>query len=233
MTTLKDTAPATSLTEVAPLAVKVATTHRLVVNHDPAGATAESIRAMRTHLLAQHVRDGRRSIAICAASRGVGCSFLAANLAAAIAQSGLKVLLIDANLRDPGLADYFRPEKPVVGLYQALVDPALAVGATVQEDVLPNLSLMFAGSSEPGAHEQLGNAAFKLLMEQCMRDYDLTIVDTPAANLFADARRIASVMRYAMVVVRRDQSFLRDVRTLIGDLRADRAHVIGTYLNDY
>ncbi len=75
----------------------------LVVNSAPSGGSAEAIRALRTHLMAQHLQEGRRALAVCAASRGVGCSFVAANLALALSQIGVKTLLVDADLRAPKL----------------------------------------------------------------------------------------------------------------------------------
>ncbi len=208
-------------------------TGNLAIALSPDGVAAESIRSVRAHLIAQHLRDGRRSLAVCAPAQGAGCSFVAANLAAAIAQTGMKVLLIDANFRDPSVGSYFRTERPSAGLYECLADPSLPIGSVVNEDPIPNLSVIFAGQPGPEPQEMLGGGVFKLFMEQCMRDYDLTIADTPPGNRFADARRVASVMRYAMIVTRRNHTYLRDVKTMVAELTADRARVIGTYLNDY
>src|SRR5277367_4587965 len=79
----------------------------LVVVENPSDGPAEAIRALRTHLMAQHFQEGRRALAVCAASRGVGCSFIAANLALALSQIGVKSLLIDADLRAPSLDGLF------------------------------------------------------------------------------------------------------------------------------
>ena len=199
---------------------------------EPAGVRAESIRVLRTHLIAQHLRDGRRSLAVCAPEDGTGCSYVAANLAVGLAQTGVKTLLIDGNMRAPGLEGFFQPTKAGPGLYDCLSRDDLAVRSAIHEDVIPGLSLLFAGQAAPEAQELLGGAGFKALVDACVRDYDLTIIDTPPANTFADARRIASVMRYAMVVAQRNKSYVRDMRTLIDELTADRVRVVGTYLND-
>lgn len=206
---------------------------QLSILADPAGPQAESIRVLRTHLTAQHLRDGRRSLAICAPSEGAGCSYLASNLAVALAQTGIKTLLIDANLRQPGIDQYFAPTQPMRGLYHFLADTTLNAGDVIEDEVQPNLSLMLAGGATPNAQELLGGAAFKGLIDTCVRDFDLTIVDTPPANSSADARRIASVLRYALVVARRGKSYVKDLRTLMDELNGDRVRVIGSYLNDY
>lgn len=199
---------------------------------DQTSAVAESVRALRTNLIAKHLQDGRRALAICSPTVGSGCSFLAANLAAAMAQAGVNTLLIDGNLRAPAVADYVVPSIAVPGLAELLADPGLALGKVVQY-VQPSLSVLYAGDATGAAVGLLGGSRFKDLIGLCLRDYDLTIVDTPPSSEFADARRIASVVRYAIVVACRGRTYLRDLRTLVGELEADQAQPIGTYLNDY
>src|ERR1700679_4371963 len=97
--------------------------HRdIVMNSEPFGVRAEAIRALRTHLLAQHLAGGRRALAVCGPTAGVGVSFVAANLAVALSQVGVNTLLVDANLREPGLERLIRPPGPPVGLAQKLAD---------------------------------------------------------------------------------------------------------------
>src|SRR5260221_7357106 len=81
----------------------------LVTLSDARPAEAEAIRTMRTHIMARHLEDGRRGLTMCSATKGVGCTFMAANLAVALAQIGIKTLLIDADLRDPGVQAFFHP----------------------------------------------------------------------------------------------------------------------------
>lgn len=199
---------------------------------EPTGIRAESIRVLRTHLSAQHLRDGRRSLAICGPAVGAGCSYVAANLAVALAQTGVKTLLIDANLRQPGLDHFFVPRRALPGLLQCLSDPNVGLRDAILEDVQPDLSLLFAGGESPNAQELVSGVGFKALIDSCVRDYDITIVDSPAANTSADARRIAAVLRYALVVAYRNHSYVKDIRTLVGELTNDRVRVVGTYLND-
>lgn len=202
----------------------------IVVDSD--GVTAEAIRALRSTLLAQHVHKGRRSLAICAPSAGAGCSFLAANLAVSMAQLRIETLLVDANLRDPALDQFITPALAVAGLAECLADPALPLAGKIQR-VQGSLSVLYAGGVDPGAPDMLASHVFRSFVGTCLRDYELTIFDTPAANHFADVQRIASAARYALVVTCRQRTYLSDVRTLIADLENNGTAVVGTYLNDY
>ena len=206
----------------------------IVMLSEPYGVRAEAIRALRTHIIAQHLGERRRALAVCAASAGVGCTFVAANLAVSLSQVGVSTLLIDANLRQPSVQRLFSGPMPLAGgLGQCLADEAPRFGRFIAAGLLDNLSVMFAGAPVPNPQELLGGAAFQVLMQSCMREFDITIVDTPPANMYADARRIASVVGYSLVVARRNVSLVADIKTLLGELTIDHAHVVGTVLNEY
>jgi protein-tyrosine kinase len=204
----------------------------LVMVSSPGDAAAEAIRAMRTHIMAQHINEGRRALAVCAASAGVGCTFIAANLAVALSQIGVKTLLIEGDLRRPGLGSYIGSPRRGDGLAQFLASDEIGFGDVIEADVLPNLSLIYSGGPAMAPQELLAGRRFKTLMEYCLRDFDATIVDTPPANACADARRISTVVGYSLIVTRRNKTFVDDIKTLAAQLHSDHAKVIGTVLNE-
>jgi len=205
----------------------------IIVMTDPGSVQAESISGLRTHLLAQHIRDGRRSLAVCAPSENSGASYISANLAVALAMAGVDTLLIDADMRSPSIGSFIVPDAPCEGLQQCLNDSDLPVDDVIQTDIIPHLSVLYSGGTTPNAQELLASRAFPTLIDHCLRKYEVTIVDTPPSNLSADSRRIATAVRYAMVVARRNRTFTSDVKTLIDDLTGDRAKVIGSFLNEF
>lgn len=218
--------------KIGEAAVTFAFSSDVVMLSDPQGAPAEAVRTLRTHIVAQHIEDGRRGLAICAASAGVGATFTAINLAVALAQIGTKVLIIDADLRHPQLEGFIRASAPLLGLKQCLADHGADLTAYIQDDVVENLSVMFAGGVAPEAQELLASDRFGQLVERCLRDYDLTIIDTPPANSCADARRISTVVGYSIIVAKRHRSFVNDIKALAAQLREDRAQVVGTVMNE-
>ncbi|MDZ4375383.1 MAG: CpsD/CapB family tyrosine-protein kinase [Phenylobacterium sp.] len=202
----------------------------LVTLHDGRDSEAEAVRTIRTHLVARHLNDGRRGLAVCGPKAGVGCTFTAANLAVAMSQIGVSTLLIDTDLRRPGLEAFIRPETPPVSARdQADANDPLI---NVHPEVIPNLSLLYASSLSGSAGELLAGQGFRRLMDRCMRDFDFTIVDTAPTSEGADALRVASIVGYALVVARTNVSLLKDVDTLAKELQEDGARIVGSVLNE-
>jgi len=198
----------------------------------PRSRAAEAIRSLRTHIIARHLESGRRALAVCAASANAGCTFVAVNLAVALSQSGANTLLIDADLRSPGIDRIFRRPATAEGLQQYLGTSALPLSDFIEEDVLPRLSVLFAGGSAANPQELLANHRFSDLIDFCLRDFDATVIDTPPANTSSDVSRICSVVSHCLIVARRNRSFVNDVKLLADQLKADRAQLVGTVLCD-
>src|SRR4051794_21921831 len=75
----------------------------LIVLSELATPAVEAMRGLAIQLISQQVSSGRRGLAVCGASSGVGVTFTAANLAVAMSQAGVTTLLIDANMHSPGV----------------------------------------------------------------------------------------------------------------------------------
>lgn len=192
----------------------------------------ESIRALRTNVIAQHIKLGRRALAICAASPGAGCTFIATNLAVSLSQIGLKTLLIDADMHEPGVTKYIIPRAPLVGLAQCLRQTNCDLNIAIYPEIIPNLALLPAGGKTDHAQELLGGKTFESLIESCLLEFDITVIDTPPANRCSDARRVSTVAGYSLIVAARDKTLLDDVRVLADQLQSNHATVVGTVLND-
>jgi protein-tyrosine kinase len=197
----------------------------------PPTTKSEAILSIANQLAVTHLGQGRRGFAVCGVSSGVGVSFMAANLASAFAHGGTPSLLIDANLRRPGLETYFRPAAPSQGLLQILRGET-DLHAVVHDEVLPNLSLVYAGAAAPQEHDLLSSRTFAELIRSCMRDYACTVVDTSAANRSADALSAAVAVGYAVLVARRGDTYIDDVAFLRRQLVAAGVTILGSVLNE-
>jgi protein-tyrosine kinase len=205
----------------------------IVLVSDPDGAPAEAIRALRTRIQSQHLQVGRRALAICGPTPEVGCTFVAVNLAVALAQIGIKTLLIDGDLRSPAVQSYFDPPLAGGGLYECLRSLSDSVAEFTDENVLPNLDVLGAGHPDSTAHELLAGDNFADIINSCVRDYDMTIVDTPPANSCADGLRISTVTGFGLIVTRKNHTLISDVRVLADQLAKERARGVGTVLNAF
>lgn len=204
----------------------------LVTLSDQRPEQVEAVRTMRTHIIARHIKDGRRGLAVCGATSGVGSTFTATNLAVALAQVGVGTLLIDGNMRVPRLEQLIRPSGSVTGLQQCVSESQVQPSSYIHYDVLPHLSLLYAGGVAENAQEILASDGFKSLIERCLRDFEFTIIDTPPASLCADGRRISTMVGYALIVARANASRMADVSKLADQLQDDGARVVGTVLNE-
>jgi capsular exopolysaccharide synthesis family protein len=205
-------------------------TPSVVTIDEPSGVAAESIRALRTQLVTIHNRDRVAALAVCGPESDVGCTFVAVNLAVALSQIEMKTLLVDANMREPGVQEMILPPVQPAGLQQCLTGEVPPEDA-IQHDVLPGLSVLYSGGVAPNPQELLAGGVFRELIERWSREYDLTVIDTPPANQSADGRFIASLVGTAVIVARQNHTSVSDLKTAITELEQSEATVIGTILN--
>jgi receptor protein-tyrosine kinase len=154
---------------------------------------ANEVRALRSQLMLQWLSEktaGNRALAVVSADSGEGRSFLAANLAAAFAQSGHRTLLIDGDMRSPRQHKLFGLANET-GLSSVLSGRAKGSFVYRLAD-LPGLSIMTAGGIPPNPAELLSPDALNRLFERCAHKYQIVIVDTPAHSAGPDAGLIAS-----------------------------------------
>ena len=201
--------------------------------HTPHSIEAEAIRALRTRLAAQHLREGRRSLAVCSAAADSGCTYVALNLAVSMAQAGVRTALVDANLRDPMIADLCGLPLQMPGLSDYLASDSMSVEEVVDAGLMQNLSVVGAGDTPPNPQELLSGARFRTFVDQLLREYDLTIFDTAPANTCSDGQKVATMAGFSLIVSRKNKTYLDDVKTLAKQLRADRSVVVGSILNDF
>jgi protein-tyrosine kinase len=210
-----------------------AVSDELVVLTDPIGGRAESIKLLRTQVIAQHIKPGRRALAMIAPIEGSGCSFLTANLATSLSQVGIKTLLVDANLRSPRIDQIMGLDPNGPGLSSYLSLQVARPERVVYANVLPNLSVIAGGPPVARPQELLSSARFRDGMNVLLREYDIALFDTAPANSCADALSVAGAIGYAMIVARRDQTFFADVTTLSHQLSSARCAVIGSVLSEF
>lgn len=201
----------------------------LILDDPRAVATGEGIRALRTAVMAAHATPGS-ILAIASPGRGEGKTFVAANLATAIANAGKLVVLVDANLREPRLHDIFQLDN-VHGLGTLLAVPGLS-WKTSAIRVAPNLAVIPAGPVRDHPADLLAKPALAALLEEVAAAADIVIIDTPAMAVANDAVEVAMPAHAVLLVGRVGATRRETLESTAGTFLEMGVDVLGLTVND-
>ncbi|WP_430868332.1 polysaccharide biosynthesis tyrosine autokinase [Demequina aurantiaca] len=171
----------------------------LIVHADPRSPRSESFRTLRTNLQFLDTERADRSFVVTSSIQSEGKSTTAANLAISIADSGVRVLLVDADLRDPKISTYMAVEGGV-GLSDAIIGRARAADL-VQRWGETTLHLLPAGRIPPNPSELLGSGAMMAIIQDLGAEYDVVLYDSPPLLPVTDAAVLARHVGGALLVV--------------------------------
>jgi len=197
----------------------------------PFGLEAEAIRQIRAELSIRLSDQEKISLAIVSAAEDEGKSYLAASLALAFSQMGKRTLLIDADMRSPRQHELFGLENKT-GLSTMLAGRTTISAGGLAEG-FPHLHILNAGPKPPNPLEILLQPALSNLMKQLADDFDVFIVDTPAAQTSSDAQTIAQQVGMCLLVARQHHSRLDDLRQTQAQMKTAGAQIIGTVYNEF
>lgn len=203
----------------------------LVVAVAPYSPQAEAFRDLRSKIIANDDAQGRQPLAVVSPDRGDGRTYVAANLAVTFSQLGERTVLVDGNLRDPGIHKLFGL-KERASLSDLLNGRRPAKPFDRSAD-LPGLFIMQVGAPPPNPLELLQQPMFGILLRELQREFDRVIVDTPPARHTADARVIAATCRQTVLVGRQGKTEARTMNLLVDRLRRTHATIAGVVLTDH
>jgi polysaccharide biosynthesis transport protein len=169
----------------------------------PNALFVESLRSLRTSLMLSRSGAPPRSVLVTSPLSGEGKSFLSWNLAILFAQQGKRVLLCDANLRNPALHRNLEAD-PGTGLSTVLAGLSPDHGASAVVPVLevPGLFLIPAGPLPPYPAELLASRHMADLVKVWESQYDLVLLDGPPVLQFTDSVVISSMVNSVLLMVR-------------------------------
>ncbi|MEH6883235.1 CpsD/CapB family tyrosine-protein kinase [Priestia megaterium] len=172
---------------------------RLLAHNSPKDPVAEQYRTIRTNIQFSNVDQDIKTIVVTSSGAEEGKSTTTSNLATVYAQQGLKVLLIDADLRKPTGHYTFRLENHI-GLTNVLTRQSTLAQA-VQESEIPHLSVLTSGPIPPNPSELLASAQMAELLKEMKKQFDMIIFDTPPILAVADAQILANQVDGTILVV--------------------------------
>ncbi len=202
---------------------------KLVALTHPDSPRTELFRALKTNIEFAYDQRERRIMAVTSAKPGEGKTVTIANLAVLYAQSGKRVLLVDANLRKPALHDLFAADNRE-GLADLLAG-GVSFDSVVQELSVPNLSLLPAGRLAGPPSELLGSERMLALLESLRIRYDHVLLDTSAMLGVTDSQVLSAFVDGLVLVVRAGKVKQREAMQAMEKMERVRAKVVGVVLN--
>jgi len=193
---------------------------------DPKGATAESLRSLRSGLALSGVGRRLKLISVTSSLQEEGKSYLVYNLGLAFAATGLRVLIIDADLRRPTQHFLFHLLKSD-GLSNLLAGMASFDDVVQQHSVSPNLFLMSAGQSTPLASELLMSNEIEKVLQIAKEKFDLVLVDNAPVLPVSDPIQIASRCDGTIGVIRSGRTSRKALRRFAQILSRNHIHLLG------
>jgi capsular exopolysaccharide synthesis family protein len=202
----------------------------LAVHTAPKSALAECCRAIRTNLLFMSPDKPLRTILVTSSSPQDGKTTTAVNLSIAMADSGNRVLLLDADMRRP------RVHK-ALGLGQGAGLSSLILGEHALDDAIqrtpvPNLFALPCGPIPPNPSELLHTDAFAAVLREAAERFDRIIIDSPPVAAVSDALIISTQVDGTVVVVKAGSTTRESARRTLRSLADLNARVLGVVLND-
>jgi succinoglycan biosynthesis transport protein ExoP len=203
----------------------------VVATREPNSPVTEEFRLLRTHVEAASDQHLIRTLVVASGIRGEGKSTTAANLAVVLARSEKRVLLVDANLREPRLHQLFALSNQR-GLTTALdQDRNVPIADHLQPTNVTNLSLLACGPIPDNPAEVLGSSAMLQLIEKLAAEADIVLFDTPALLDVTDATILARNCDAALLVVQAAKTGADALRAAHNRLEQFGIRTIGTVLN--
>jgi capsular exopolysaccharide synthesis family protein len=232
-TSVKHLEDLTQELDLAPLGVVLydpeAIKRPLILEASAQSSRAEAFRQLRTNLQFVDVDSAPRSIVVTSSVPEEGKSTTTANLAISLAQAGVRVCLVEGDLRRPRLMQYLGLES-AVGLTSVLIGRA-QLSDVIQPFGNGKLHVLTSGPTPPNPSELLGARSMADVLAELEEQFDLVIIDAPPLLPVTDAAVLASLTSGTLLVVRYGKTRREQVRRAVEALRAVDARIYGIVLN--
>jgi non-specific protein-tyrosine kinase len=203
-------------------------TEELITIARPLSPVSEAFRVLRTNIRFSSVDRPIRTLLVTSAGPTEGKSTTAANLAAVMAQAGLKAIVVDADLRRPRLHRVFGIH-PRGGLTGSLLEGSM--DGRLQPSRVEGLAVLPAGDRPPNPSELLGSRRLRELLGLLTQHVDVVVIDSPPVLPVTDAAVLAQSVDGVLLVVDAGETRRGIAQHAVESLRQVGANVIGVVLN--
>jgi len=208
-----------------------------LIEENDRSVLAESFRILTTNLqyLLVNAKNEAKGYCIYTTStvKGEGKTFTSINLAMTLANTGKKVVIIGADLRNPQLQRYDTESKSFLGVSDYLVNDDHALDTLINDSKFhPNLKLFLSGSIPPNPSELLRQKKFGAMLDELREQFDYVIVDTAPSMLVADTFLISQYADLIIYVTRAGYTEKRLLQFAIDSQNDGKLHDISFVIND-
>lgn len=201
----------------------------LVTLEEPISPVSEAYRVLRTNIRFASIDKPLSTLLVTSAEPGTGKTTVAANLGIVCAQGGLRVVVIDADLRRPTLHHWFNLRNHK-GLTDLLVGDIESVEEALADTDVDNMRLITSGPTPPNPSELLGSESMQAILAEAERYADLVIVDAPPALAVTDAAVLASKVDGVILLIEAGRTSHQLARRAWEALQHVGAAVLGVVL---
>lgn len=202
---------------------------RCILNAKSDFYVLEAYKTLRTNIRFFLSGDGCKKFCITSGMAGEGKSITALNLAISFAETGQRVVLIDADLRRPSMARLLI-EKVSPGLSNVLAG-LCSEDEAIRKTAYPNLDIIFSGEVPPNPSELLSNSRMEKLIQTLSQRYDYILIDTPPVGIVSDACVVANYLDGVLFLVRQNEAEKEVVLQCVKQLEFAGAKLMGFVLN--
>ena len=228
---LLGTLPAVDKSVLKGLAEIQGDTLDLITHVAPKSSFAEGIKSLRTNIMFMTGDRSPRVMLVTSPGPSEGKTLISTNMAIAMAQSGLKTVLIDSDLRRPRVHKAFNLENSNAGL-ASLLDKTATLDDAINKTEVPNLDMISCGPIPPDPSERLHADSFGPLLEELKERYDRIIFDSPPLGAVSDALILSHRVEAVILVTKYGQTRRELLRRSIEQLETIGAPFMGCVLNN-
>lgn len=204
--------------------------YKLITDNDVPFSVKESYKSMRTNIIFALSASNKKIITVSSSNPGEGKSTTASNISISLAETGKKVLLIDADLRKPVQHKIFKVSNKTG--FSGIIGNINTFDESIHKNVAENLDLITSGIRPPNPSELLGSMNTYEILKGLSKIYDYIVIDTPPVNVVTDAMNISSDIAGMIMILKYSSTTTDDIERAVKTIQLAHGELFGMIINN-